>query len=309
MVGYTTKYGRCLCGDSRKLILGVPDNSVDLILTSPPFPVSRVRYEGQPNQEEYVEWLLEFMELAYSKLKYEGSIIIELGLAYEPNHPIKALYPYEFILMMCRKLGYKLCQDFYSENKTALPTIQYCSKEKIRAKSSVNLNLWFSKTDRPRANITNVLKPYSSRMEKLLEKTDKQFNSKYPSGYSSKSWYNDNGGSIPSNLLQFSNSDGNSTYMKRLRRLGIKPHPTRFNRHMVEFWIKFLTDRGSLVLDMFNGSGVVSQVSEELRRNWLGFELSREYVASSAIRFADTDEKAEYLYKEIMMNDNLVMID
>ena len=194
MAGYSTKLGKCIQGDSLEILHTLSNNSIDLIITSPPFSLQRHKSYGEVAQNEYVDWLLQFGSIAHSKLKDTGSFVIDIGGAYQKGQPIKALYPFRFMIRMCDELGYKLAQDFYWHNPSALPTpIEWVNKRKIRCKTSVNTVWWFSKTNSPKSNIKNVLVPYSSRMKNLIERPQdfvKQEGTVRPSGHvmGMKSW-------------------------------------------------------------------------------------------------------------------------
>lgn len=171
MAGYSTKLGKCMQGDSLRIINTLPNNSIDLIVTSPPFSLQRHKKYGEVCQNEYVDWLLQFGSVAYNKLKDTGSFVVDLGGAYQKGIPIKALYPFRFMIRMCDELEYHLAQDFYWHNPSALPApIEWVNKRKLRCKTSVNTVWWFSKTPNPKSNIRNVLVPYSSRMQNLIER-------------------------------------------------------------------------------------------------------------------------------------------
>lgn len=107
-----------------------------------------------------------------------------------------------------------------------------------------------------------------------------------PSGHNiTEKWGKDQGGAICSNLLQFGNNDANGDYMKRCAEVGMKPHPARFPTQLPEFFVKYLTDPGDLVLDIFGGSNTTGFVAEQMERRWLTFELERKYVEASHLRF------------------------
>jgi len=84
--------------------------------------------------------------------------------------------------------------------------------------------------------------------------------------------------------------------------VGAKGHPARFPAKLPEFFIKYLTVPGDLVVDIFAGSNTTGQVAEALDRKWLAFEPSREYLAALAFRFMDnaTDAEPVSVYKEIL---------
>lgn len=309
MNGYTTNKGSCMVGDSLDLIPTLPDNSVNLVITSPPFALLRQKSYGNLEQTEYVDWLCSFGKLVYDKLRNDGSFVIDLGGAYNRGNPTYSLYQYRVLIQMCDELGFHLAQPFYWHNPSALPApIEWVNKRKLRAKNSVNTVWWLSKTEWPKADVKRVLAPYSSRMQHLIDRPEdfvKEEGEERPSGHvmGKASWAKDNGGAIPSNLLQYSNSESNSQYLRYCKKLGIKGHPARFPASLPEFIIKFLTDENDMVVDIFGGSNTTGWVAEYLNRNWKSFELSREYVAASVFRFAEDLESAEYYYKAIMAGD------
>lgn len=313
MAGYSTKLGKCIQGDSLEILDTLPHNSIDLIVTSPPFSLQRHKKYGEVCQDEYVDWLLQFGYIAYSKLKDTGSFVIDIGGAYQKGMPIKALYPFRFMIRMCDELGYNLAQDFYWHNPSALPTpIEWVNKRKLRCKTSVNTVWWFSKTTNPKSNIKNVLVPYSSRMQNLIERPQdfvKEEGAVRPSGHvmGMKSWAKNNGGAIPSNLLQISNSESNSQYLRYCKAVGVKGHPARFPAKLPEFFIKMLTDENDFVVDLFSGLNTMRQVSECLGRKWLSIDLNLEYVASSVFRFSDNEDTANRYFSAIMNGNDLII--
>jgi len=248
---YRTRLGAAYCGDSRALLAALADESVNLVVTSPPFALQRKKEYGNPDQEEYVDWLEEFAALVLRKLRPDGSFVLDLGGAYEKGLPARSLYPFRVLLRLCDKVGFFLAEDFYWNNPSKLPSpIEWVNKRKIRVKDSVNTVWWFSKTPWPRADVTKVLSEYSSRMKKLLEDPEAFYSPrKRPSGHDISAGFGaDNGGAIPSNLLTFPNSESNSRYLASCSALGIKAHPARFPPRLPEFFIRFLTAPGDLAV-------------------------------------------------------------
>lgn len=314
MNGYSTPRGKCIVGDSLELLKTIDDNSVNLAMTSPPFALLRQKSYGNLEQEEYVSWLCSFGKLVFDKLTDDGSFVIDLGGAYNRGTPTYSLYQFRVLIKMCDEIGFHLAQPFYWHNPSALPApIEWVNKRKLRAKNSVNTVWWLSKTEWPKANVKNVLAPYSSRMQHLIDKPEdfvKKEGIERPSGHvmGKASWAKDNGGAIPSNLLQYSNSESNSQYLRYCKSLSIKGHPARFPSSLPEFFIKFLTDENDVVLDIFGGSNTTGHAAESLRRSWLSFELSQEYVAASTFRFAESVEEAQNCYNCIMSGDFISIV-
>lgn len=288
---YGTKLGMQVTGDSREILRKLEPDSVDLIITSPPFALLRKKSYGNKDQQDYVDWLCSFGEAAFAVLKETGSFVIDLGGSYEKGKPVRSLYNFRVLLEFCDRLGYRFAEDFYWFNPAKLPSpIEWVNIRKMRAKDSINTVWWFSKGDWPKADVTNVLTPYSDRMKELLKDPEAFFQpAKRPSGHdiTLKFGKNGNAGAIPSNLLQIPNTDSNSHYLRTLKSLNKERHPARFPAELPAFFIRFLTDPGDLVVDIFSGSNTTGVVAEQLRRRWLSVELNRDYAVLSAVRFME----------------------
>lgn len=284
---YTQTYGAAYLGDSLELIKDLKDCSVNLILTSPPFALTRKKEYGNESAENYVEWFLPFAYEFKRVLTENGSFIIDLGGAYLPGNPVRSIYQYELLVRLCKEVGFFLAQDFYHYNSAKLPTpAEWVTVRRIRVKDSVNVVWWLSKTENPKADNRKVLKPYSESMKQLLKNG---YKSKLrPSGHDiSTKFQKDNSGAIPSNLIEVANTDSNSAYFRKCKEARTKPHPARFPAAFADFFIKFLTDENDLVLDPFAGSNTTGFVAESLHRQWISFELNEEYLIGSEYRFED----------------------
>lgn len=302
-------------GDSRELLAELPDESVNLVMTSPPFALQRQKEYGNLDQHEYIDWFLEFARLVHKKLKPDGSFVVDFGGAYMKGVPARTLYNFRVLIRMVDEVGFFLAEDFYWFNPSKLPSpIEWVNKRKMRVKDSVNTVWWFSKTEWPKSDVTKVLAPYSDRMKKLIENPDKFYTPKLrPSGHDiGSSFGKDNGGAIPSNLLQIPNSESNGTYISGCKAVGGKSHPARFPSKLPEFFIKMLTEPDDLVVDIFGGSNTTGQVAEAEGRRWMSFEMEKEYVALSAFRFLDKGVKTsdmQKLYDEIMAGNSPSIAD
>jgi DNA modification methylase len=300
---YRTKFGQALLTRAEDYLPSMPENSVDLVITSPPFALLRQKTYGNLDQAEYVDWLVSFGPLVRRVLKDTGSFVLDLGGAYQRGVPCRSLYNYRVLLRLCDEHGFHLAEEFFWHNPAKLPSpIEWVNKRKIRAKDSVNTVWWFSKSEYPKANIRNVLTPYSARMKQLLKDPEGFYRPKSrPSGHDiSGKFGKDNGGAIPSNLLQYPNTESNSAHIRLCKAFNVEPHPARFPRSLPEFFIKFLTDPGDLVMDIFAGSNTTGDAAELLRRPWISLECNLEYIIGSAFRFIaewPADEIATFVCK------------
>ena len=282
--------GAAYLGDSKKLLQHLPSKSINLILTSPPFALTRKKEYGNKSAEEYVDWFLEFAKEFKRVLKDDGSLVVDLGGAYLPGSPIKSIYQFELLVRLCKELGFFLAQDFYHYNPSRLPApAEWVNVRRIRVKDSVNVVWWLSVTEYPKANNRNILKPYSLSMKQLLENGYKA--KLRPSGHDiSTKFKKDNNGAIPPNLLELANTESNSAYLRRCKEANIKPHPARFPVDFPRFFIEFLTERGDIVLDPFAGSNTTGQAAEMIGRKWLAFEIAESYLKGSIYRFREVND-------------------
>lgn len=287
---YYTAKGQAYVGDALELLAELPDASIDLVITSPPFALRRQKSYGNVEETEYVQWIIPFGREVFRVLKESGSFVLDLGGAYRSGMPSRSLYNFRVLLAFCDEIGFHLAEDFYWFNPAKLPSpIEWVNKRKIRAKDSVNTVWWLSKTDFPKADVRKVLAPYSDRMKKLIENPESFYTpKKRPSGHDIGAGFGkDNGGAIPSNLLSIPNTDSNSSYLRFCKELGLECHPARFPSELPAFFIKMLTDEGDVVLDIFGGSNTTGFTAEALKRNWLTFEMNQEYLVTSVFRFLD----------------------
>jgi len=304
---YTTDFGKAYVGDSLDLLWGLPEESVDLVMTSPPFALQRQKEYGNKTESEYVDWLLQFAEGIKRVMKPTGSFVLDLGGAYRSGRPVRSLCNFRMLLRLCDDKDFRLAEEFFWYNPAKLPSpIEWVNKRKIRAKDAVNTVWWLSKTDFPKADVRRVLTPYSNRMKKLLENSAAFYTpKKRPSGHDiSKNFGVDNGGAIPSNLLEFSNTESNSQYLRACKLLNIDSHPARFPEKLPSFFINFLTEPDDLVLDIFSGSNTTGFAAQKLGRRWLAFEQNREYLAASAFRFMESanEDDLEKRWTELAPN-------
>jgi DNA modification methylase len=210
-------------------------------------------------------------------------------------------------------LGFILAEDFYWFNPSKLPSpIEWVNKRKLRAKDAVNTVWWFSKTAWPKANISNVLTPYSERMKKLIADPAAFYTpKKRPSGHDiAAAFGRENSGALPSNLLQIPNTESSGRYLSGCAAVGAIAHPARFPAKLPEFFIKMLTDPGDLVVDIFAGSNTTGAAAEQQGRRWFAFELDLAYLAASAFRFISQDRSAEAMreiYQKILARKPVVL--
>jgi DNA modification methylase len=322
---YETALGAAIMGDSLMIMRSLPDESVDLVCTSPPFALVRKKEYGNVDADEYVDWFEQYARQFHRIIKPHGSIIIDIGGSWLKGKPVRSLYHYELLLRLCRPenkggLGLYLAQELYWYNPAKLPTpAEWVTVRRERVKDAVNTVWWLSKNPHPKADNRRVLKPYSDSMLQLLRNgyTPRL----RPSGHDiSDKFQNDRGGAIPPNIIAegneadaigqvirvrtvdaelpvnviaASNTSSNDAYQKRCKEAGIKPHPARFPEALPAFAINLCTEPGDLVLDPFAGSNVTGKVAEDLQRRWIAIELEQSYLQGSRFRFEASQIEGE----------------
>lgn len=283
---YKTKSGRVYWSDALQVLGRIPQNSIDLVITSPPFALRRQKSYGNVSPEEYAYWFWPFAKAIFAVLKPRGSFVLEIGGSWNEGQPTRTLYHFDLLLRLCVPRGpFYLAQEFYWYNPAKLPApAQWVTIDRVRIKDAVNPIWWLAKSQRPKASNRNVLLPYTQSMENLLRRG---YNAgPRPSGHMiSRKWGRRQKGAIPPNLIVAANTRSTDEYLKGCREHHLEVHPARFVEAVPEFFIKFLTRPGDTVLDPFSGSNVVGKIAERLGRRWISIEINEEYVVGSAFRF------------------------
>jgi DNA modification methylase len=270
---YTTEAGAAYLGDSLDLLKKIPDASVNLVFTSPPYALHFQKAYGNVSKADYVAWFLEFAREIHRVLKDDGSFVLNIGGSYNKGSPTRSLYHFKLLIAPA----------------------EWVTVRRVRVKDSVEYVWWFSKTTHPKADNRKVLRPYSADMLRLAKKGVKT--TVRPSGHNINASFDKvhAGGSIPPNVIEdllaldmltLGNNSANDVYTKRCKEAGLKIHPARFPTALPEFFIKLLTDEGDVVVDPFAGSNTAGAAAEKLGRRWIAMELSEEYVEASKFRFA-----------------------
>jgi site-specific DNA-methyltransferase (cytosine-N4-specific) len=292
---------------------------VQLILTSPPFPLNNKKSYGNHTGEAYRKWFVSLASLFSPLLAPTGSIVIELGNAWEPGRPVQSLLPLECLIGFVnnRRARLRLCQQFVCYNPARLPTpAQWVTIKRVRLTDSYTNVWWMARSDNPKADNKRVLRPYGRSMRNLLKRGT--YNSgRRPSEHviSENGFLRRHQGSIQPNLFELdpiegsapirlpnamrvANTSSNAFFYRTCRERGITPHPARMPPELAGFFVNFLTEPGDLVLDPFAGSNTTGFVAEVLGRRWASIDASEDYVEQSRIRFQDPVLKKARTRKE-----------
>jgi len=300
---YQTKYGAAYAGDSLELLRLLPDASINVVVTSPPYALHFKKSYGNVSKDDYVAWFKPFAAEILRVLTEDGSFVLNIGGSWNPGSPTRSLYHYKLLIALVEEVGFHLAQECYWYNPAKMPVpAEWVTVRRVRIKDSVEHVWWLSKSKHPKASNLHVLNPYSADMLRLNNRGVKE--TVRPSGHViNKSWEKLEGkGSIPGNvieekipsqlpddLLKFGNNSANDPYTLRCKEAGVPIHPARFPEKLPEFFIRMLTNPDDLVLDVFAGSNTTGAVAEREGRRWLSFESDLNYVAASAFRFMSSE--------------------
>ena len=302
-VVYSTRYGHSILGSSRDILESsfarIIEGKVQLVFTSPPFPLNRGKKYGNLKDESYKNWLRGYAQLLKKVLTPDGSIIIEIGNVWESGLPVMSTVVMETLLEFKNAAGLYLCQEFIWYNPAKLPTpAHWVTITRSRVKDAFTRLWWLSPTPYPKSDNRRVLVPYSPAMIKLLK--SKKYNAGIrPSEHriSPTSFLKDNGGAIPPNvlftdncpesLIISSNTKNSDLYRRFCEISGLSLHPAKMPIGLAKFFISLCTSPGDIVLDPFGGSNTTGAASEELGRKWISIEINKDYAEAGQGHFRD----------------------
>lgn len=251
-----------LCGDCEEELKDIPDNSIDLIFTSPPYADQRANTYGGIHPDNYVSWFLPKAEQMLRVLKPTGTFI--LNIKEKVVDCERSTYVLELILAM-RKQGWLWTEEFIWHKKNCYP-----GKWPNRFRDSWERLLQFNKSRKFNMYQEEVMVPMGdwakSRLNNLSDTDKKRDESKVGSGFGKNvsNWLTRDK-AYPTNVLHLATECSN------------KNHSAAFPEELPEWFIKLFTREGDTVLDPFMGSGTTNIVANRLRRNSIGIEILPEY--------------------------------
>ena len=275
----------------------------------------RKKIYGNVDGNQYCDWIKPFIKQFKRIIKPSGSIVIDIGGAWNKGLPTKSIYQYKLLIMMVEELGLHLIHDYYWWSPSKLPTpAEWVTIRRIRVKDAVNNIFWLAKTPFPKASNKRVLSPYSETMKRLL--TNGYEPKKRPSGHNiSNKFQTDNKGSIPPNLLAVANTSSNDPYVEYCKENKIKIHDARFPHLIPEYFIRLTTNENDIVIDPFCGSGVTGKVANDLKRKWICIDLEKDYCEGSKGWFNSTknisvsDKQSSPIVLHAPLSDRTILDD
>ena len=249
-------------GDCLQKLRLLEDNSVDLIVTSPPYADQRKKTYGGISTKEYVKWFLPISKELLRVLKPTGTFI--LNIKEKVQNGERSTYVLELILEM-RKQGWLWTEEFIWHKKNSYP-----GKWPNRFRDAWERLLQFNKNKKFNMYQETVMVPTGdwakTRLRKLSETDQIRDNSKVGSGFGKNisNWV-DREMAYPTNVLHLATECNN------------KNHSAAFPSSLPEWFIKLFTKEGDVVLDPVMGSGTTNIVAQRMGRNSIGIEIQEQY--------------------------------
>ena len=292
LTAFTTEAGICLWANAEDAAAVIDKESIDLIFTSPPFPLlTDSRQYGTMEPASWLDWMTDLGHAWKELLVEQGSLIVHLGECWYRGTPTLSTYIERFVLRMVDTVGLHLAQRLYAEYPTRLPSPRpWVAIRRVRVKTSVDPVLWFSRSPNPRASNWNVRVPYAPSTKRGEIGRIENGGVRRPGGQTigKSSFATDNGGAIPGSLIRCTGLDASvRAYRARCKETGRRIHPAIMPRPLADYCLRLTTEEGSLVYDPFFGSGTTGDVAEALGRRWIGSERALVFAEGAALRFVD----------------------
>jgi site-specific DNA-methyltransferase (adenine-specific)/site-specific DNA-methyltransferase (cytosine-N4-specific) len=259
----TTWLDRVFLGDSREILKTLPDQSIDLILTSPPYADNRKQTYGGVAPDQYVEWFLPISAELYRVLRPDGTFI--LNIKEKVVNGERHTYVIELILAM-RQQGWLWTEEFIWHKKNSYP-----GKWPNRFRDAWERCLQFNKQRQFNMYQDSVMVPMGewakSRLRNLSETDQRRDESKVGSGFGKNvsNWVGRDR-AYPTNVLHLATESSN------------RKHSAAFPMMLPKWFIKLFTAEGDIVLDPFLGVGTTAVAAQSLYRHYIGIEIVPEYV-------------------------------
>ena len=252
-------------GDCKEILNSIPDNSIDLVFTSPPYADQRKNTYGGIHPDQYVEWFLPVSEQLMRVLKPTGTFVLNIKEKVISGE--RSTYVMELILEMKKQQGWLWTEEFIWHKKNCYP-----GKWPNRFRDSWERLLQFNKNKQFYMDQEAVMVPMGewskTRLKRLSQTDQTRDESKVGSGFGKNisNWL-DRKLAYPTNVLHLATECNN------------KNHSAAFPDGLPEWFIRLFTNEGDTVLDPFMGSGTTNAVAKRMKRNSIGIEIVPEYFS------------------------------
>jgi len=268
-------------GDCMDLAKEVPDDFIDLLVTSPPYADTLSYGKNVPifHPDNYPEWFLTLAHEAARFLKPSGSFILNINDKIIKGK--RSIYVFDLICRIERETGLSLHDRYVWAQKNGLPT---SGPRRLDDKLEYILHFCRKQKRKNGDGYKKINELFKSNMDDVREPLSEVTLNRYKTPVGANDLVTEDGvvipqrkmvkpnpkGKVPNTIFSFNNASA-------LRGDEGNKHPAAFHPDLPRWYIKWLTDPGDVVLDPFMGSGTVAKVCKEMNRNWMGFEINEAY--------------------------------
>lgn len=291
LVAFSTELGVAIWGRCND-VFGQIDVPVVLSISSPPYPLRTARAYGNPTDAQYTDFICHSLEPIVRNLVDGGSIVLNVSNEiFESKSPARSLYLERMILALHDRLGLHLMDriPWVNYSKPPGPTWWACVN-RVHLSAAYEPIYWF--TNNPaqvRSDNRRVLEPHTDRHLKMVASGGANRTAVYGDGayrIRPDSYRNATPGKIPRNVMEKGHACGDTrAYRRKAQELGLPVHGAMQPTSIADFFIRFLTAPGELVVDPFGGTLRTGLAAERLGRRWLVAEQMLQYVRGAAELF------------------------
>lgn len=156
-----------ICGDCLDVLSNIPDESIDLIMTSPPY-ADQIKDYGDVvkkiKPDEYIDWFLPRAREFYRVLKQNGSFVLNINDKLDGK--FQNIFVFKLVIALCDEVGFHLVRDYIWHNPATPPNV-FSRGTMGRTKKSHEYCFWFSKSEQWTFNMDPIRKPYSNTIKRF----------------------------------------------------------------------------------------------------------------------------------------------
>jgi hypothetical protein len=298
VVAFSTELGVALwadCSAFRSL-----QEPITLILSSPPYALSRPRAYGGPSAESYVDFICEALEPLVRRMTPEGSLTLNVSNdVFIPGSPARSLCRERLAIALHERLGLHAMDTLIWHNSSKPPgPAAWASKRRVQLNVAWEPVLWFAKDPlRVKADNRRVLLPHTERHQRLIARGGEARDAVFGDGaYRIRhgAFGNATEGRIPRNVLAFGHRcKDQDRYRAYARERGLPVHAAAMPLALASFLVRWLTEPGDLVVDPFAGTVTTGRAAEVNGRRWIATEQFLQYLLGAEGRFDGAAESRQ----------------
>lgn len=295
VIAFSTDLGMAIWGAAEDVYSSL-DIPITLCFTSPPYPLRQSRQYGNVDSRAIVDFICNALAPIIDRLSLDGSLVIQMSNdIFEPQSPARSTYLERLVLAMEDEFGLSLMDRIIWHNPCKPPgPMQWASRTRQQLNVSWEPVLWFCRDPlKVKSDNRRVLEPHTEAHRALIERGGERREAVYGDGaYRLRhgSYGTPTAGRIPRNLIrQGHRCRWTDLYRERAGALGLPLHGAGMPFALPEFFIRFLTEKGDLVVDPFGGRCMTGRAAESLDRPWICSELMLEYAQGGAELFRDAE--------------------